>query len=249
MTNRVALISGAGRGIGRGIALEVAKKGYAIAVGDLNEENSLETIAQIEAAGGKAIYVNLDVSNSEAVLAAVAKTEKELGPIDALINCAGWDVLMPFTKTDEDFWNKVMNINFTGTLRMVHAVLPGMIDRKFGRIINIASDAARVGSSMEAVYSGAKGAVISFGKTLARETARKGVTVNSVCPGPTKTPGMEETIDIGNQKLMDAMVRAVPMGRMGDPSDIGAAVAFLTSDDAGFITGQTLSVSGGLTMA
>ncbi|MBR9909256.1 MAG: SDR family oxidoreductase [Gammaproteobacteria bacterium] len=249
MTQRVALISGAGRGIGRGIALEVAKSGYAVAVGDLNEENSLETVAMIEAAGGKAAFVFLDVSSTDAVTAAVAQTEASLGAIDCVINCAGWDALMPFIKTDEAFWNKVVNINYIGTLRLCHAVLPGMIERGFGRIINIASDAARVGSSMEAVYSGAKGAIISFGKTLARETAKKGVTVNSVCPGPTKTPGMEETMDVGNQKLMESMVRAVPMGRMGEPEDIGAAVAFLASEKAGFITGQTLSVSGGLTMA
>lgn len=249
MTQRVALISGAGRGIGRGIALEVAKSGYAVAVGDLNEANSLETVAMIEQAGGKAAFVFLDVSSTETVAAAVAKTEASLGVIDCVINCAGWDALMPFVKTDEAFWNKVVDINYIGTLRMCHAVLPGMIERGFGRIINIASDAARVGSSMEAVYSGAKGAIISFGKTLARETARKGVTVNSVCPGPTRTPGMEETMDVGNLKLMEAMVRAVPMGRMGEPEDIGAAVAFLASDNAGFITGQTLSVSGGLTMA
>jgi len=249
MTERVALISGAGRGIGRGIALEVAKSGYAVAVGDLNEKNSLETVAMIERAGGKAIFVFLDVSKTDVVAEAVAKTEESLGVIDCVINCAGWDALMPFVKTDEAFWNKVVDINYIGTLRMCHAVLPGMIERGFGRIINIASDAARVGSSMEAVYSGAKGAIISFGKTLARETAKKGITVNAVCPGPTRTPGMEETMDVGNQKLMEAMVRAVPMGRMGEPEDIGAAVAFLASDRAGFITGQTLSVSGGLTMA
>lgn len=249
MSQRVALVSGAGRGIGRAIAVALAKSGYAVAIGDLREPESNDTVAMIVKDGGKAIFVPLDVASTSSVAAAVARTVAELGPVDAVVNNAGWDELKPFTATDEAFWLKVVDINYMGTLRMIHAVLPGMLERKWGRVINIGSDAARVGSSFEAVYSGAKGAIVSFTKTLAREVARKSVTANTVCPGPTRTPGLETAIDPSNAKLMEAMVKAVPMGRMGEPEDVAAAVAFLASEGAGFITGQTLSVSGGLTMA
>lgn len=249
MTQRVAIVSGAGRGIGRAIAVALAEGGYTVAVGDLREPESRETVGLIEKAGGKAVFVPLDVSDSASVRSAVDETVAKLGPIDVVVNNAGWDELMPFSKTDEAFWQKVVNINYLGTLRMIHAVLPGMQERKWGRVISISSDAARVGSSFEAVYSGAKGAILSFTKTLAREVARYGITANTVCPGPTRTPGFESVIDPTNAKLLDSMVKGVPLGRLGEPADIGAAVAFLASERAGFITGQTLSVSGGLTMA
>jgi 2-hydroxycyclohexanecarboxyl-CoA dehydrogenase len=249
MTQRVAFVSGAGRGIGRAIAIELAKGGYAVAVGDLRETEGQETVALISQAGGEALFTPLDVADSVSVNKALARTVAELGPVDALVNNAGWDELKPFAATDEAFWRKVVDINFLGTLRLIHAVLPGMQERKWGRIISISSDAARVGSSFEAVYSGAKGAIISFTKTLAREVARNSVTANSVCPGPTRTPGFESVIDPTNAKLLESMVRGVPLGRLGEPDDIAAAVAFLASEKAGYITGQTLSVSGGLTMA
>jgi 2-hydroxycyclohexanecarboxyl-CoA dehydrogenase len=168
-----------------------------------------------------------------------------------LVNAAGWDELHPFLETGEEFWDRVIEINYKGCLRTTKAVLPGMIERGFGRIVNIASDAGRVGSSGESVYAGAKGAVIAFGKTIAREVATKGVTVNAVCPGPTRTPMLEGMAgeDERGAKLMAALERAVPMKRLGEPADVAAAVAFLASEEAAFITGQTLSVSGGLTMA
>lgn len=247
---RVALVSGAGRGIGRGIALALAKSGFAVGVADLREAESKEVVEVIRAGGGRAIFVQLDVVNSAMVKAAVAQVNAELGPVDVLVNNAGWDELKPFIATDEAFWQKVVDINYLGPLRMVNAVLPGMLERRWGRIISISSDAARVGSSLEAVYSGAKGAVISFTKALAREVARKGVTANSVCPGPTNTPGLQSAVSGDDSaKVLDAMKRSVPMGRLGEPEDIGAAVVFLASESAGFVTGQTLSVSGGLTMA
>jgi 2-hydroxycyclohexanecarboxyl-CoA dehydrogenase len=154
-------------------------------------------------------------------------------------------------ETDEGFWNKVIEVNFKGCLRLCHRVVPGMVQREWGRVVNISSDAARVGSSLEAVYSGAKGGVISFTKTLARETARNGVTANAVCPGPTETPLLDELVSKGERgaRAIESMRRAVPMRRLGKPEEVGAAVAFLASEQAGFITGQTLSVSGGLTMA
>lgn len=246
MTQKVALVSGSGRGIGQAIALAIAKGGYAVAVADMAE--STETVDLITKAGGKAMFVKMDIGNTATVLAAVESVKNGLGPIDVLVNNAGFDVLKPFIATDEAFWQSIVNVNYIGNLRVTHAVLPGMLERKWGRIINIGSDAARVGSSLESVYSGAKGAIISFSKTLAREVARKGVTVNVVCPGPTTTPGLNEAA-AGNEKLFEAMTKAVPMGRLGAPEDIAAAVAFLASEQAGFITGQTLSVSGGLTMA
>ena len=183
--------------------------------------------------------------------AAFAQVTARLGPVDVLVNCAGWDSLMPFVDTDEDFWQKVIEINYKGVLRTTHAALPGMMERGFGRIVNIGSDAGRVGSSLEAVYAGTKGGVIAFTKTIAREAARRGVTANTVCPGPTDTPMLGAIVDAAEDadKVIGAMTRAVPMKRLGQPSEVAAAVAFLAGESAGFISGQTLSVSGGLTMA
>jgi 2-hydroxycyclohexanecarboxyl-CoA dehydrogenase len=167
-----------------------------------------------------------------------------------LVNNAGWDELVPFLETDEPFWDRVLEINLKGCLRVTRAVLPAMVEGGWGRLVNIGSDAGRVGSSLESVYSGAKGGVIAFTKTVAREVARSGVTANTVCPGPTRTP-MLEGMAAGEEgeKLINSLERAIPMRRLGEPEDVAAAVAFLASERAGFITGQTLSVSGGLTMA
>jgi 2-hydroxycyclohexanecarboxyl-CoA dehydrogenase len=186
------------------------------------------------------------------VQATVKAVTGELGPIEVVVNNAGWDDFMKFVDTDEDFWNRILDINFKGALRVIQAVVPGMMERGFGRVINIGSDAGRVGSSLEAVYSGAKGGIIAFTKTLAREVATKGVTANTVCPGPTDTPALRTFANNSGQdadKVLAGMVRSVPMKRLALPSDVAAAVAFFASDAAGFITGQTLSVSGGLTMA
>ena len=161
------------------------------------------------------------------------------------------DELRPFLETDEAFWDRVIEINFKGCLRLTRWVLGGMVDRRFGRLVNIGSDAGRVGSSLESVYSGAKGGVIAFTKTIAREVAGAGVTANAVCPGPTRTPMLEGMAASGEkaERLVASLERAVPMRRLGEPEDVAAAVAFLASERAGYITGQTLSVSGGLTMA
>jgi 2-hydroxycyclohexanecarboxyl-CoA dehydrogenase len=189
----------------------------------------------------------MDVTDSEMV----RQTINGVGQIDILVNCAGWDSLMPFLKTDEAFWDRIIDLNFKGTLRVTHATLPGMVERQWGRVVNIASDAGRVGSSHEAVYSGAKGGVIAFSKTIAREMVRYGITVNSVCPGPTDTALLDEIVgeSLDGSRVIDSMTRSVPMRRLGKPEDVAAAVSFLASEEAGYITGQTLSVSGGLTMA
>jgi len=201
--------------------------------------------------GGTAIAVHMDVSETDAVHDSVIEVIDELGAIEVLVNCAGWDELMPFMSTDEAFWDRVIEINYKGALRTVHACLPSMIEAGWGRIVNIGSDAGRVGSSFEAVYSGAKGGVIAFTKTVAREVARSGVTANVVCPGPTDTPllgGIVAASDDGD-KIIGAMARAVPMKRIGTATEVASAVVYFCSEEASFVTGQTLSVSGGLTMS
>ena len=249
MSERVALVTGGGGGIGAAIATALAADGHAVAVADLRFEAAHESAERVAAVGGRAAPLEVDVTDGGSVAEAIARARRELGPVEILVNNAGWDELKPFVETDEEFWDRVIAINFKGCLHTTRAALPGMIERGYGRIVNIASDAGRVGSSMESVYSGAKGGVIAFTKTIAREVARAGVTANAVCPGPTRTPLLDQMTAERGEKLVDALVRAVPMRRLGEPEDVAAAVAFLASDRAGFITGQTLSVSGGLTMA
>jgi 2-hydroxycyclohexanecarboxyl-CoA dehydrogenase len=251
MSGRVALVTGGGQGIGRAIVDALAERGCAVAIADVRGDGADAAAAAVIAAGGSAMGIAMDVCDAGDVHAAVAATTTELGPIAVLVNCAGWDDLRPFLDTDEAFWERVIDVNFKGCMRTTQAVLPAMIAAGYGRVVNIGSDAGRVGSSLESVYSGAKGAVIAFTKTIAREVARDGVTVNVVCPGPTRTPlldGMVSGRDDAD-KVIAAMTRAVPMKRLGEPDEVAAAVAFLASEQAGFITGQTLSVSGGLTMA
>jgi 2-hydroxycyclohexanecarboxyl-CoA dehydrogenase len=252
MRNRVALVTGAAQGIGRGITALLGEQGFKVAVADLNLPAAAQAAKEIGAAGGTAIAVEMDVTGAASVEQAVRAVEAELGPVEIVVNNAGWDDFMPFVRTTEEFWDKILDLNFKGALRVTQAVLPGMVERGFGRVINIGSDAGRVGSSLEAVYSGAKGGIIAFTKTLAREVATKGVTANTVCPGPTDTPALRAFADGSGQdaeKVIGGMTRAVPMKRLGRPEDIAPAVAFFASDAAAFITGQTLSVSGGLTMA
>lgn len=250
LSGKTAIVTGAGSGIGRAIALRLAAEGCTVGVFDINAQGAGDTVAAIEAAGGKAHAAACDITDYGAVTAAVAGFEAAAGATDVLVNNAGWDTPMPFLKTDEAFWKKVVSINYFGPLHMTHAVAQGMAERKRGRIVNIASDAGRVGSSGEVVYSGCKGATIAFAKALARELARSQVTINNVCPGPTDTPAMDAFVGTGEQgqKIRDAMVRGVPLGRIGVPDDYPGIVAFLASDDAAFITGQTISVSGGLSM-
>jgi 2-hydroxycyclohexanecarboxyl-CoA dehydrogenase len=242
-------VTGGARGIGRAIALELAASGCAVAVADLLVDEAEAVVAHISADGGRAIAVSADVTDEAAVRAAVQSVAEQLGSVDIAVNNAGWDELRPFLETDEPFWDRVIDINFKGCLRVTSAVLPGMVERGWGRLVNIASDAGRVGSSLESVYAGAKGGVIAFTKTIAREVAQSGVTANCVCPGPTRTPLLEGMATSGGERFVDSLTRAVPMRRLGEPEDIAAAVAFLASERAGYVTGQTLSVSGGLTMA
>jgi 2-hydroxycyclohexanecarboxyl-CoA dehydrogenase len=244
LSGKVALVTGAGRGIGKAIATRLAAEGARVAIADVDAATAAATAEEI---GHGAIAVKMDVTDTASVRSAVEEAAKRLGPIDVLVNNAGWDKVEPFVKSQEETWDRVLAINLKGPIRCTRAVLDSMIERRAGKIVSIGSDAGRVGSSGEAVYSAAKAGVIGFTKTLARETARYGINVNVVCPGPTNTPLLQE-IAGGNEKLMTALKQAIPMGRTGEPDDIAGAVAFLASDDAGFITGQTLSVSGGLSM-
>ena len=243
---RVALVTGGGGGIGHAICTELATNGQRVAVADKAADLAKEVAREI---GGLAI--ELDVTDTQSVEEAIGRVTKELGPVEVCVNCAGWDELKPFLETDDNFLQQVLDINLAGPIRVTRAVLPAMVERRWGRLIHVASDAGRVGSSLEAIYSGAKGGLIAFSKTVAREMARYEITSNSVCPGPTSTPLLDAIVDASKdgQKVIDSMVRAVPMRRLGKPEDIGAAVAYLASERAGFVTGQTLSVSGGLTMA
>ena len=250
MKNKTVVVTGGGGGIGGASCHRMAQEGAKVAVFDMNLEAAQHVANAITAAGGHAAAFKCDITDRAAVDAAVAATEAQLGPIDVLVNNAGWDVFKPFTKTTPDQWERLIAINLTGALHMHHAVLPGMAARKSGRIVNISSDAARVGSSGEAVYAACKGGLVAFSKTIAREHARHGITVNVVCPGPTDTALFADYKEgAGNpEKLMEAFTRAIPLGRIGQPQDLPGAIAFFASDDAAFITGQVLSVSGGLTM-
>ncbi|KPQ08291.1 MAG: 2-hydroxycyclohexanecarboxyl-CoA dehydrogenase BadH [Rhodobacteraceae bacterium HLUCCA12] len=249
LNGKRVIVTGGGGGIGRATCLRFADEGAEVAVLDLNAEAAQETVRQIRASGGVAAAHAVDITDRSAVDAAVAAIEAG-GPVDVLVNNAGWDEARPFLATDIALWDKVIQINLYGPLHMHHAVLPGMVKNGGGRIVNIASDAGRVGSSGEAVYAACKGGIISFSKTVARELARKNVQVNTVCPGPTDTALFADFAKgEDGDKIVEGLKRAIPMRRLGQPEDYPGIICFLASEDAGFITGQTISVSGGLTMA
>jgi len=241
---RVAFVTGGAGGIGSAICRRLAGAGHQVVVADLATDGTL-----IDEINGTA--VTLDVTDPASCTAAVAAAADVAGGIDVLVNCAGWDELKPFLDSDEDFQHRVIEINLAGPIRLTRLVVPGMIERRWGRIVNVASDAGRVGSSMEAIYSAAKGGLIAFTKTIAREMARHGITANAVCPGPTDTPLVAAIVaaSADGDRVISSMTKAVPMRRIGQPDDIAPAVVYFASDEAGFTTGQTLSVSGGLTMA
>lgn len=245
----VAVVTGGAGGIGAATCRRIAAAGRRVVVVDLDAAAAEAVAKELSGDGHRGIA--LDIADTDAVRAAFDAVEADLGPIGVLVNTVGWDRFLNFVDTTPEFWDQVIAINYRGTLNTVHAVLPRMIDRRYGRIIAVASDAARVGSSLEAVYAGTKGAVVAFTKSVAREVAKHGITVNVVCPGPTDTPLIRRMADeLGNgEKFVEALTKAIPLRRLAVPEDVAPAIAFLASDDASFITGQTLSVSGGLTMA
>ena len=228
LKGKTAIVTGGAAGIGAAIAQRFREEGTRVVVFDLNAEEKV------------------DITD----YAAVKKAVDAAGPVDILVNNAGWDMFKPFLKTDPAFWQKIISINLLGAMNLLHCVLPGMVERGGGKVVSIASDAGRVGSSGEAPYSACKGGIIALTKTLARELAGKSIRLNVVCPGLTETNMLEQFMQgAGNpEKLREAYRRAIPVGRLGKPEDIPGAVLFFASDDADFITGQVISVSGGLTM-
>ncbi|WP_024576582.1 MULTISPECIES: glucose 1-dehydrogenase [unclassified Afipia] len=249
LNGKVALVTGAAGGMGRQICRRLVDEGCSIAMLDIDKAG-LESLAADIGGAAKVFHIAVDISDYSAVCKAVDAAEKAIGSTNLLVNNAGWDKFSNFLDTDEALRQKVISINLNGPVNMFHAVLTRMAQRDGGRVVTIASDAGRVGSSGQAVYSACKGGVIALTKTLARELARRSILLNAVCPGPTDTPMLQDFLNQGpgGQKVHDAMKRAIPLKRLGQPDDIPGIVAFLLSDDASFITGQVISVSGGLTM-
>ncbi len=249
LKDKVAIVTGSSGGIGRGIALKFGSLGAQVVVADLKIDGAKETASLLERTGIPGLALGVDITDRLQVQEMVRMTLERFGRVDVLVNNAGWDIIQPFVRNEPEFWDKVIAVNLKGPIYCTRAVLDPMMARKYGKIINIGSDAGRVGSTGEAVYSACKGGMIAFTKTVAREMARYQLNINCVCPGPTETPLLEEmTRGEAGAKVIEAMKRAVPFRRLGKPEDVAGAVAFLASDEASFITGQTLSVSGGLTM-
>lgn len=246
LRDRPMIVTGAASGIGRAIALRLAEEGARVGIFDLNGDGGEETAEAIRAAGGTATAHQVDIADYDAVARAVADFEVSVAPVSGLVNNAGWDLASPFLDTGPEQWKKLIDINLLGPINVTKIVLTGMSERGHGRIVNIASDAGRVGSSGESVYAACKGGVIALTKSVAREMARSGITLNCVSPGPSDTPLFADFDPSG--KLAKALERAIPMRRLGQPEDYPGIVAFLLSDEAAYITGQTISVSGGLTM-
>ena len=248
LSGRRVLLTGGASGIGRATAIRLSEEGCHVGILDVDEAGVAQTV---EYCSGGAWFRRTDITDRGNVEAAVAGFENGVGPVDFLANVAGWDVIRNFLDTDVALWDKVIRINLYGPLHLHHVVLPGMVQRGFGRVVNVSSDAGRVGSSGEAVYAACKGGIIAFTKTMAREVARKGVTLNALCPGPTDTPLFDsvKAASPDGAKIGEAMARAIPLKRIGQPEDYPGTIAFLLSDDAAYITGQTISVSGGLTMS
>jgi 2-hydroxycyclohexanecarboxyl-CoA dehydrogenase len=246
LAETAVVITGAASGIGRATARRLAEEGVTVGILDLDAAGAQAAAQEIRSAGGRASAFTVDITDAGAVESAVASFQSESGPITGLVNNAGWDVARPFLETDPDFWQKVIAINLVGPLHVTKAVLTRMQENGRGRVVSVASDAGRVGSSGEAVYSACKGGIIAFSKSVARELARTGITLNCICPGPTDTPLLAQIEDTG--RLAKALEKAIPMRRLAQPEDFPGLVAFFLSDDAAFITGQTISVSGGLTM-
>jgi len=240
---KVALVTGGASGIGHATAAALAQGGATVYIGDINEEAGRAAAAQL-AKEGTATFLRLDVTSEASVAEARRTIQEQHEALDILVNVAGWSKVERFVDTTPDLWQRLIELNYVGTLRVTHAFLPPMIERSRGKIVHVASDAGRAGSGGEAVYSGAKGAVIAFTKALARETARFTINVNCVCPGPTDTPLLASI----PEKQRDALMRAIPFRRFARPSEVADAILFFAGSKADYLTGQVLSVSGGLTM-
>ncbi len=242
--NKVAVVTGAASGIGKATAEALAEAGATVICGDIDRDKGEAAAAAIRNKDQKAEFLRVDMTDEASINAFAEAVQAKAGAVDILVNGAGWGQTRPFWETTPDLWDKLIALNFVGPMKLAKALLPKMMERGSGKIVNIASDAGRVGSLGETVYSGAKGGLIAFTKSLARETARYNINVNCVCPGPTETPLLFAV----PEKHLEAFKKAIPFRRFGKPSEIADAVVFLASDRASYITGQVLSVSGGLTM-
>jgi 2-hydroxycyclohexanecarboxyl-CoA dehydrogenase len=243
--NQVAIVTGAGSGIGRATAQALAQAGAHVIVADIDTAAGEASAAAIRKQGRQATFMPVDMTDAASIADFAAAAQADCGAIDVLVNAAGWGRTAPFVEGTPEFWDKLVALNFVGPMLLAKALLPGMMERARGKIVNIASDAGRVGSLGETVYAGAKGGLIAFTKSLARETARYQINVNCVCPGPTDTPLMAAVPD----KVKDALIKAIPFRRLGKPEEVAEAVLFFAGPGAAYVTGQVLSVSGGLTMA
>ena len=245
LQDRLAVVTGAASGIGAAIAGQLAAAGAVVVVADVQDERGQARAAELTAQGARAHFVAVDLTDPASIAAFAETVLGRFGPVDVLINGAGWGRTAPFWDGTPDFWQRLIALNLVGPMQLTRALLAPMMERGDGRIVNIASDAGRVGSLGETVYSGAKGGLIAFTKALARETARYHVNVNCVCPGPTDTPLMAAVPD----KVKDALVKAIPLRRLGQPQEVADAIVFFAGPRSDYVTGQVLSVSGGLTMA
>lgn len=244
LQDKVAVVTGGASGIGRATAAALAAEGARVVVADIDRDKGEAAASALRAEGRKADYLPVDLTDPASIEAFAAEVQQRFGPVDVLVNGAGWGKTQPFWEGTPDFWNKLVALNFVGPMQLTKALLPRMMERGSGKIVNVASDAGRVGSLGETVYSGAKGGLIAFTKALARETARYKVNVNCVCPGPTDTPLMAAV----PEKVKDALTKAIPMRRLGQPEEVADAVVFFAGERSDYVTGQVLSVSGGLTM-
>ena len=249
LKEKVAIITGAGNGMGRADALLFAKEGAKVVVNDIRQEDLDEVVKEITAAKGEALGYKCDITKLEEVEAMVAETIKSYGKVDILVSNAGWDAFMPFTHTDPAFWEKIFSLNLIAHLNCVKAVLPNMMENKYGKIVTIGSDAGRLGNPMEGPYSAAKGGVIAFTKTIAREAGRSNITANCVCPGITPGTRLANELEGNNPqaaKMLKTVEKMTPLGRLATPEEVATAVLFFASDDSSIVSGQVLSTSGGL---
>jgi 2-hydroxycyclohexanecarboxyl-CoA dehydrogenase len=245
LKDKIAVVTGSASGIGAAVAAKLAEAGATVVVADVQADKGEQRAATLRAAGHKAQFMRVDMTDAASIAAFADAVQAQLGAVDVLVNGAGWGTTHPFWEGTPELWDRIIALNFVGPMRLTKALLPEMMKRGGGKIINIASDAGRVGSLGETVYSGAKGGLIAFTKSLARETARYGINVNCVCPGPTDTPLMAAV----PEKVTEALKKAIPFRRLGRPEEVADAVLFFAGDTASYVTGQVLSVSGGLTMA